>query len=112
VKTAIRRAAIAMTLISVATVSAASTLDAPAQRIVKFGDLNLGTDSGVALLYARIRSAAREVCEPENVWNVSALLAAKECTERAVKQAVEEVDAPLLKSYHRTQSRDTTVAQR
>jgi len=112
VKTAIRRAAIAMVLVSVATVSAASTLEAPEQRTVKFGDLNLATDSGVALLYARIRSAAREVCEPANVWNLSDLLASKDCADRAVEQAVEDINVPLLKTYHRTQGRVATVAQR
>jgi UrcA family protein len=112
VKTAIRRAAIAMVLVSVATVSAASTLEAPEQRTVKFGDLNLATDSGVAQLYARLRSAAREVCEPVDVWNLTALLASKDCADRAVEQAVDDINVPLLKTYHRTQAHVATVAQR
>ena len=111
-KTAIRGAAIALFLASLTTVSVADTLDIPAQRTVKFGDLNLATDSGVALLYARIRSAAREVCEPANVWNLSDLLASKDCADRAVEQAVEDINVPLLKTYHRTQGRVATVAQR
>jgi UrcA family protein len=101
-----------MVLVSVATVSAARTLEAPEQRTVKFGDLNLGTDSGVALLYARIRGAAREVCEPADVWNVSSLLASRDCAERAVEQAIEDINAPLLTSYHRSQAHVATVAQR
>jgi UrcA family protein len=111
VKTAIRRAAIALALISVATVSAASSLDPPPQRIVKFGDLNLTTDSGVALLYARIRNAAREVCEAGTVWNIDALLESKDCTERAIERAVEEINDPQLKSYHRARSQVSALAQ-
>ena len=111
-KTAIRRAATALVLISVATVSAASTLDAPAQRTVKFGDLNLETDSGVALLYARIRDAARDVCETESVWNIQGLLASRDCTERAIERAVEDIDAPLLKSYYHSQSHLTAMEYR
>ena len=111
-KTAIRRAAIALALVTVATVSAASSLDSPPQRIVKFGDVNLATESGVAVLYSRIRSAAREVCEPGNVWNIGALLASKECTDRAIERAVEDINAPLLNSYHRTRSQVSELAQR
>jgi UrcA family protein len=112
VKTAIRRATIALALVSVATVSAASSLDSPPQRVVKFGDVNLATDSGVAMLYFRIRSAAREVCEAASVWNVEAVLASKECTERAIERAVEEINDPQLKSYHRTRSPVSELAQR
>lgn len=111
-KTAIRRAAIAMVLVSVATVSAASALEAPIQRIVKYGDLNLETDSGVAHLYARIRRAARAVCEPADIWNTSELLASKDCEKRAVEQAVEDVNVPMLKSFHRAKAHVDTVAQR
>lgn len=99
-KTAIRRAAFATLLASMVAVAAANTLDAPAQRTVKFNDLNLATSSGVARLYARISSAAKEVCEPEGVWNVAALLARQECVQQAIEQAVDDVNDPMLKSYH------------
>jgi UrcA family protein len=112
VKTAIRRAAIALALVSVATVSAARSLDSPPQRIVKFGDVNLATDSGVAMLYSRIRSAAREVCEPGNVWNVESLLASKECTDLAIERAVDDINDPHLTSYHRAHSHVSELAQR
>jgi len=111
-KTAIRRAVLAMTFLSLATIAAADTLDSPAHRTVKFGDLNLGSTSGVSLLYGRIRRAAREVCESDSVWNLDALLATKACTARAIEQAVEDVNEPLLKSYHRAQTRADTLAQR
>jgi UrcA family protein len=107
-----RRAAIALALVSVATVSAATSLDSPPQRVVKFGDVNLATDTGVAVLYSRIRNAAREVCEATSVWNVGALLASKECTDRAIERAVEDINAPLLTSYHRSRSQVSELAQR
>ncbi|HEX4387657.1 MAG TPA: UrcA family protein [Steroidobacteraceae bacterium] len=110
-KTAIRRATLATLLAFVAAVATANTLDAPAQRVVKFDDLNLATSSGVARLYSRIRSAAREVCEPVAVWNVAVLLARQECMQRAIEQAVDDVNDPMLKSYH--DSRTTgTLARR
>jgi len=111
VKTAIRGAAIALFLASLTTVSVADTLDIPAQRTVKFGDLNLGTNSGLVLLYGRIRSAAREVCEPETIWNVQALLETKDCMDRAIERAVDDVNDPLLKSYHLSQTHASSVAQ-
>ena len=112
-KTAIRRTAIALALVSVATVSAATSLDTPQpERIVKFGDLNLATDSGVALLYARIRSAAREVCESASVWNIESLLASRRCTARALERAIDDINDPQLKSYHRSRSQESALAQR
>jgi len=52
-----------------------------ATRVVHFADLDLTRSAGVAVLYARIKSAARQVCEPINDRDVSASQAARKCVD-------------------------------
>jgi UrcA family protein len=68
-----------------------------AQRTVKFADLDLTHAAGAEALYARIRSAARQVCAPSM----------RPCIDQAIARAVADVNAPLLTSYSMTRSRQT-----
>jgi UrcA family protein len=72
----------------------------PAKRVVHFADLDLTGNAGVAVLYARIRYAALEVCEPvyDNRWH--SIIARNRCMTQAIARAVADVNAPMLTSYH------------
>lgn len=54
--------------------------DTLSQRIVRFGDLDLTQSRGVEVLYLRIRTAAREVCEPYSSLQLKSVSLSRECT--------------------------------
>lgn len=85
-------------------VAAATAGDAPS-RIVSFGDLNLDSHEGVSRLYSRIKSAAKEVCEPVVEVSVTgAHLRQRRCEEHAIEQAIEDVSSSQLTTFHMSQS--------
>jgi len=73
--------------------------DAVPTRIVKFGDLNLSSDDGAAVLYRRIKGAAKAVCELSDVRPLDAMTAGRRCTDEAIERAVVQVNAPLLTRF-------------
>lgn len=98
------RAAVAFTVLSVgAVISAgsaqAATADAPSLK-VRYADLNLSTEEGSRVLYARIVAAARRVCAPDDIRDLHAYNAASACREQAIAQAVRDVNSPMLASVH------------
>ena len=84
--------------------------EAPASRVVKYGDLDLSRDAGVAALYSRIRSAAREVCEPMDAVIMKMLRVRYDCRQEAVARAVDDVNSPALTSYYLTKTK--TLAEK
>jgi UrcA family protein len=77
----------------------ADKLDAVPYRKVKYGDLDLNRDAGVAALFSRIKTAAREVCEPVDVVFLNLVRQRYNCSQDAIARAVADVNAPLLTSY-------------
>jgi UrcA family protein len=69
-------------------------------RKVKFADLDLTHDQGAAVLYARIKSAAREVCLPTYNWLAELRASSRECRDRAIARAVGDVNTPTLTTYY------------
>jgi UrcA family protein len=84
-----------------ASVLAASSgkLDDLPSRKVKYADLDLNRDAGVAALFSRIKTAAREVCEPTDVFFLNLVRQRYNCSQDAIARAVADVNAPLLTSY-------------
>ncbi|HEV7715170.1 MAG TPA: UrcA family protein [Steroidobacteraceae bacterium] len=78
-------------------------------RNVSFEDLDLAGRSGVATLYARIKVAAQDVCEPVNARALSSAQLARHCTEQAIAEAVATVNSPALSNYDRAKSARTRV---
>lgn len=74
-------------------------LDDVPSRKVKYGDLDLSRDAGVAALFSRIKTAAREVCEPVDVVFLNLVRQRYNCSQDAIARAVADVNAPLLTSY-------------
>ena len=78
---------------------------------VKFGDLDLGSQSGVEALYGRIHAAARRVCEQPAGEDP----AVRSCITKAESQAIGKVNVPLLSAFYQKKTGkqpQTIVAQR
>ena len=84
--------------------------DEPPARVVSFHDLDLNQKAGVASLYSRIRSAAREVCEPMDEVSIKLLRARFDCRQDAVARAVAEVNSPALTNYYLGKSKSKSLA--
>ncbi len=91
----------ATSLSSFAAVSTSQvSLDDSPSRVVKFADLDLTHSQGAAVLYTRIRSAAREVCLPQYNWLMEMRAISDHCREQAIARAVGDVNAPALTAYY------------
>ena len=100
-QSAVRRALLALTMASVCAIANAGSPDGAAvHRIVRFADLDLTRPAGVAVLYQRIRAAAREVCQPLSERDLTLLAASRSCVVDAVDQAVSDIHSPTLSRYH------------
>jgi UrcA family protein len=68
---------------------------------VRYTDLDLDKEAGVANLYARLRNAAEQVCNlgygPAALFLSSSERA---CVTAALEEAVVNVDRPALTAYH------------
>jgi UrcA family protein len=91
--------------------AASSSLEDPAFRVVRFADLDLSRNSGVAALYSRIKSAAREVCQPLDSLSVKLLRAQYDCLQDAVARAVVEVNSPALTDFYAAKRKTVAVNQ-
>jgi UrcA family protein len=83
-----------------ATSAAASSSYEVATRTVKFGDLNLSSRDDVATLYARIKAAANEVCEPTDSRSIDTAVHVRHCKEQAISRAVADVQSSMLMAFH------------
>jgi UrcA family protein len=82
------------------TFAASRGIEQPPSRVVAFGDLDLRQKAGVITLYSRIKSAAREVCEPLDEINIKLLREGYQCRQNAVAHAVAEVNSQALTNYY------------
>jgi UrcA family protein len=83
-----------------ATTSAASSSYVVATRTVKFGDLNLNSRDDVVTLYARIKAAANEVCEPADSRSIDTFVRMRRCKEQAISRAVADAQSSMLMAFH------------
>jgi UrcA family protein len=87
----------------------------PPHKVVSFRDLNLNSPEGAAVLYARIKSAANEVCGNPDRFDLSHLMM-QTCVKEAVSRAIAQVNRPMLTSLHEAKTgkavkKVTTLAQ-
>lgn len=85
----------AVSLAGAVAAHADQAVDVPA-RTVRYADLNIHTQAGVAALYNRIRNAARQVCGDVDSRRLDEAAAAKACVDHAVFASVAAVDNPKL----------------
>ena len=64
--------------------------------VVRYADLDLATDHGVRVLYARIAQAASAVCPDVPESDLHALALSRACQQQAIARAVRAVNSPLL----------------
>jgi UrcA family protein len=68
---------------------------------VRYTDLDLDKEAGVASLYTRLRNAAEQVCDtglgPQALFLSSSQRA---CVTAALDEAVANIDRPALTAYH------------
>jgi UrcA family protein len=88
--------------LAVAGLPAVQAAEAPGTRAVtvRYDDLNLGTDSGVRTLYARLTRAAELVCPDRHNLNLALASIARSCQSHAVDAAVARVQNPQLAALH------------
>jgi UrcA family protein len=94
-------ASLAATLVITSAAQAAPAVEARSVK-VSYGDLNLASDGGAQLLYGRIVSAAREVCEARRLDNrdLRAVALEHRCEAQAIAAAVSSVNSPRLAALH------------
>ena len=82
------------------------------QTVVKYGDLNLSNAQGAHVLYSRIVSAARQVCDPFEFRdrNLGTHARVDACVHRAVKQAVTDVGQPELQAVYSANNHEPVPA--
>ena len=111
-KSAVRRTLAAVCMASVCALASAGSPDQPLQRTVSFADLDINHPAGAAVLYQRIRAAAREVCRPISERDLAVAELTRSCVQDAIARAVTEVNAPKLSQYHETEAHLLVVARR
>jgi UrcA family protein len=79
---------------------AADLSDSATQRTVSYGDLNLTDAAGAQVLYSRLTSAAKTVCDMTDQRELARTGAARHCMEQAMVQAVNSVNNPMLTSLY------------
>jgi UrcA family protein len=68
--------------------------------IVRFADLDVSHPQGAAMLYARIRAAAMDVCSPFDGAGLGATLHRDACVNKAIVGAVTRVNSPALSAVY------------
>jgi UrcA family protein len=102
---------VAATLVFNANASAAGASDAQSvangalSYVVRFADLDLSNLKGTTELYARLRNAARVVCEPLESRDLRISRMHDVCVQTAITGAVESVNRPLLSQYHQLRTK-------
>jgi UrcA family protein len=86
---------LAITLLPGVTRAAVSGNDVP-NAVVSYKDLDMSTTQGGQTLYKRIRFAADQVCGKSEAHSLHDKMLAETCFDRAVSQAVAQVNNPML----------------
>jgi UrcA family protein len=82
-----------------APIQAAEQIDPPT-KIVAYGDLNVETEAGAKVLYARLRNAATIVCAPLESRDLSRKTLWRNCFDNAVTTAVVQVNKTRVTALH------------
>jgi UrcA family protein len=101
-------AAIALTFLTLLTVDARA--DEAKQNLpsisVSYSDVSFATTQGAAKVYGRLKAAARQVCGVnDGVKDVAMIIAAHDCYQSALADAVRRIDRPALTALHTASSR-------
>jgi UrcA family protein len=101
-------AAIALTCLTLLTVDARATESAgnPPSITVSYSDVAFGNSAGAANVYRKLKVAARKVCGLDNgSRSLELRVAARDCFEDALADAVRKIDRPALTAVHASNTR-------
>lgn len=70
--------------------------------VVNYADVDLTKPEGAHALYRRIQAAARTVCVRGDVRQLSELQTFHGCYTKAVEDAVNKINQPMLTALHRS----------
>ncbi len=79
-------------------------------KTVTYGDLNLDTEQGAKVLYARLRRAAEDVCLPLEGRDLARRSNWQRCFDNAVTSAVAQVNKTTVTALHNQTVRHSTKA--
>ena len=102
-------AAIALTFLTLLTVDARADEPTgnPPSVTVSYSDVAFGNTDGAAHVYRKLKNAARKVCGVNSGSKTLELqLAAQECYEAALADAVRKIDRPTLTALHSSKTRN------
>jgi UrcA family protein len=88
---------------------ASAAIDQPPTYVVRFADVDLSKVDGAATLYTRIRGAAKQVCAPFDTRELGFLVQYHACVDKAIADAVANVNRPLLSQYHQLHTKGDKV---
>jgi UrcA family protein len=78
--------------------------------VVRYGDLNLNSQAGVASLHKRIRNAAESVCSELNNRVLGLRDLYNQCVSEAVSNGVARVGNSNLSNFHRGKGKPAVLA--
>ena len=78
--------------------------------VVRYGDLNLDSQVGVARLHKRIRNAAESVCSELNNRVLGLRDDYEACVTEAVTKGIADVAHPNLTNFHRIKGKGVVLA--
>lgn len=89
-------------------IPAAATASTPSQLdglaiTVSYADLNIASEAGARVLYARLQRASREACDVRSLTvagSVRRVTQTQACYREALSAAVEEIDSEALTKIH------------
>ena len=102
-------AAVALTFLTLLTVDARATEPAgnPLSLTVSYSDVAFGNTAGAADVYRKLKVAARKVCGLDSYSkDLDLMVAARECYDDALADAVRKIDRPTLTALHTSNARD------
>ena len=71
-----------------------------AKKKVTYGDLNLETEAGARVLYARLRYAAQDVCSLYQSDDLARKVVWRTCVENSLSDAVGRINKPQVTALH------------
>jgi len=100
----IATAAFSAVAASLATLCAAAGPTNAPTATVNYADLNISTPYGASELYGRIRHAAQAACSPLDGRDLASQRRKAACIQRAIADAVSNVDEPALFTVYNAQN--------
>lgn len=94
-------AALCLSLVGTASAETPST-DTQRSLTIAYSDIDLSKSDGPQLLYKRMASAARTVCDQPDPRELRRQIAYKACYQKALDEAVQQIGSPELTALHRT----------